>query len=241
MTFGILTVIVLAGLAGPLFSSSERVLVPVVVGELVAGLVVGKSGFGWVDPGDATTAFMAAIGFAMLMFAAGMHVPMRQPELARQLGRGTVAAGIAAVARRRRRARSDAGGRRSARRRSTPSSLRAARRRCSSRRSTRRGCSSARRARRRRAGRDRRRRGDRARCRSCSSRAATTNAPCSAPSRFGVRRSPYLVAAGRCAALRGSAGSGGSRRSATGRSTSGSPCSCSSPSAGWRRGSARAS
>ncbi len=97
MTFGILTVIVLAGLVGPLFSSSERVLVPVVVGELVAGLVVGKSGFGWVDPGDATTAFMASIGFAMLMFAAGMHVPIRQPELARQLGRGTVAAGIAAV------------------------------------------------------------------------------------------------------------------------------------------------
>src|SRR5690348_1503120 len=65
VSFGILTVIVLAGLVGPLFSSSERVLIPVVVGELVAGLVVGKSGFGWVDPGDATTAFMASIGFAM--------------------------------------------------------------------------------------------------------------------------------------------------------------------------------
>ena len=97
MSFGILTVIVLAGLVGPLCSSSERVLVPVMVGELVAGLVVGTSGFGWVDPSDTTTAFMASIGFAMLMFAAGMHVPIRQPALVRQLGRGAVAAAIAAV------------------------------------------------------------------------------------------------------------------------------------------------
>jgi Kef-type K+ transport system membrane component KefB len=92
MSFGILSLIVLAGLAGPLLSASERVLVPVIVGELLAGLVVGRSGFGWVHPADPTTAFLAAIGFAMLMFAAGMHVPVRQPALARQLRRGAAAA-----------------------------------------------------------------------------------------------------------------------------------------------------
>ena len=43
MSFGILSVIVLAGLAGPLLSASDRVLVPVIVGELLAGLVVGSS------------------------------------------------------------------------------------------------------------------------------------------------------------------------------------------------------
>jgi Kef-type K+ transport system membrane component KefB len=95
VSFGVLSVIVLAGLAGPLLSASERVLVPVIVGELGAGLVVGRSGFGWVHPDDPTTAFLAAIGFAMLMFAAGMHVPVRQPALARQLGRGTIAACLA--------------------------------------------------------------------------------------------------------------------------------------------------
>jgi Kef-type K+ transport system membrane component KefB len=94
VSFGILTVIVLAGLAGPLLAASSGVLVPVIVGELLAGLVVGSSGFGWVHPDDPTTAFLAAIGFAMLMFAAGLHVPVRQPRLARQLGRGAVAAGI---------------------------------------------------------------------------------------------------------------------------------------------------
>jgi len=95
VSFGILSLIVLAGLAGPLLSSSERVLVPVIVGELLAGLVVGHSGFGWVHPADPTTAFLAAIGFAMLMFVAGMHVPVRQPALVRQLGRGAAAAAIA--------------------------------------------------------------------------------------------------------------------------------------------------
>src|SRR5262249_42735892 len=97
VSFGILSVIVLAGLAGPLLSASERVLVPVIVGELLAGLVVGRSGFGWVHPAEPTTAFLASIGFAMLMVAAGMHVPVRQPELVRALGRGAAAAGVVGV------------------------------------------------------------------------------------------------------------------------------------------------
>ena len=71
MTFGVLTVIVIAGLGGPLLSASERVLVPVVVGELLAGLVIGRTGFHLIHPADPTLAFMAAIGFAMLMFGGG--------------------------------------------------------------------------------------------------------------------------------------------------------------------------
>jgi Kef-type K+ transport system membrane component KefB len=97
LSFGVLSLIVLAGLAGPLLSSSERVLVPVIVGELLAGLVVGRSGFGWVHPAEPTTAFLAAIGFAMLMFVAGLHVPVRQPSLGRELARGAVAAGLVAL------------------------------------------------------------------------------------------------------------------------------------------------
>ena len=97
MTFGVLTVIVIAGLGGPLLSASERVLVPVVVGELLAGLVIGRTGFHLVHPADPTLAFMAAIGFAMLMFGAGMHVPLRTPHLGTRLVRGSIAAGIAGV------------------------------------------------------------------------------------------------------------------------------------------------
>ena len=97
MTFGVLTVIVLAGLGGPLLSASERILVPVVVGELLAGLLIGRTGFHWIHPADPTLAFMAAIGFAMLMFGAGMKVPLRTPQLGTRLVRGAIAAAIAGV------------------------------------------------------------------------------------------------------------------------------------------------
>lgn len=97
MSFGILALIVLAGLAGPLLAAGRSALVPVVVGELAAGVVIGRSGFGWIDPQEPTTAFLAQIGFAMLMFAAGMSVPLRQPGLMSGLRRGGLAAAIAAL------------------------------------------------------------------------------------------------------------------------------------------------
>ena len=97
MSFGILSLIVLAGLAGPVLASGRRALVPVVVGELAAGVVIGNSGFGWLDPEQPTTAFLAQVGFAMLMFAAGTRVPLRQPGLLTGLRRGGLAAAIAAL------------------------------------------------------------------------------------------------------------------------------------------------
>jgi len=89
-------VVVLAGLAGPLLGASGRFLVPVVVGELLAGLVLGRSGIGWLRPDEPTTAFLADIGFAMVMFTAGMHVPIGNPALVRRLGRGAFAAVVVA-------------------------------------------------------------------------------------------------------------------------------------------------
>jgi Kef-type K+ transport system membrane component KefB len=98
MSFGVLAVIVCAGLGGPLLSLGRGGLVPVVVGELAAGVLVGKTGFSWVDPAEQTTAFLAAVGFAMLMFAAGMHVPIRQPGIGKGLRRGVTAAVVAGLA-----------------------------------------------------------------------------------------------------------------------------------------------
>jgi Kef-type K+ transport system membrane component KefB len=97
MSFGILALIVLAGLAGPLLALGHRPLVPVVVGELLAGVVIGRSGFGWLDPSEPTVAFLAEVGFAMLMFVAGMHVPLRQPGLGSGFRRGGLAAVTAAL------------------------------------------------------------------------------------------------------------------------------------------------
>jgi Kef-type K+ transport system membrane component KefB len=97
VSFGILALIVLAGLAGPLLAAGRSAFVPVVVGELAAGVVIGRSGFGWIHPQEPTTAFLAEIGFAMLMFAAGMSVPLRQPGLTTGIRRGGLAAAIAAL------------------------------------------------------------------------------------------------------------------------------------------------
>jgi Kef-type K+ transport system membrane component KefB len=98
MSFGVLFVIVLAGLAGPLLGAGGRVLVPVVVGELLAGLVLGRSGFDWLQPNEPTTAFLADIGFAMVMLTAGMRVPLGNTALVRRLGRGAFAAFVVAAA-----------------------------------------------------------------------------------------------------------------------------------------------
>ena len=97
MTFGVLALIVLAGLAGPLLALGRRPLAPVVVGEIFAGVVIGTSGFRWLDPSQPTVSFLAQIGFAMLMFAVGMSVPVRDPRLLAGLRRGGLAAAIAAL------------------------------------------------------------------------------------------------------------------------------------------------
>lgn len=94
MSFGVLALIVGAGLAGPLLSIGRRAYVPVVVGEILAGVAIGRTGGDWLDPSEPTVAFLADVGFTMLMFTVGMHVPIRAPGIARGLRRGAVAAAV---------------------------------------------------------------------------------------------------------------------------------------------------
>ena len=94
MDFGTLTVIVLAGLAGPLLGVAGRRFVPVMIGEIAAGIVVGPALLGAVDPADATTAFLGDVGFAMLMLTVGMHLPLRDPRLPRSLRTGGLLAAV---------------------------------------------------------------------------------------------------------------------------------------------------
>jgi Kef-type K+ transport system membrane component KefB len=97
VSFGVLALIGLAGLAGPLLAMGRRAFVPVVVGELAAGVVLGDTGGRWLDPTVPTTVFLSAVGFAMLMFAAGLHVPIRSPGIGRGLRTGLVAAVVAGI------------------------------------------------------------------------------------------------------------------------------------------------
>ena len=98
MSLGDLALIVAAGLVGPLLAASRRTFVPVVAGEIVAGVILGRSGLDVVDAENATVSFLAEAGFAMLMLTVGMHVPLRDRRLRRALGPGALAAGVVAIA-----------------------------------------------------------------------------------------------------------------------------------------------
>src|SRR6476619_48671 len=79
--FDTLALLAIIGMAGPLLASLPRFQVPVIIGELVAGLVVGRTGFGIVDHAEATFTPLAKIGFALVMFVVGTHVPVRDKTL----------------------------------------------------------------------------------------------------------------------------------------------------------------
>jgi Kef-type K+ transport system membrane component KefB len=81
VTFGLLALIMTAGLFGPLLAALPKLQLPLVVGEIAAGVLLGRTGLGWIDGGDATTAFLSEVGFAMLMFVVGTRLPLRDPGL----------------------------------------------------------------------------------------------------------------------------------------------------------------
>ncbi|MDT5281024.1 MAG: hypothetical protein QOJ20_2219 [Mycobacterium sp.] len=97
--FDTLALLAVIGMTGPLLASLPRFRVPVIIGELVAGLVVGRTGFGIVDPGDATFTLLADIGFALVMFVVGTHVPVRDKTLRSEIPKAFLrAVAVGAVA-----------------------------------------------------------------------------------------------------------------------------------------------
>ncbi len=97
MTLSALAVVLAVGLAGPLLASVDRWGIPVVVGEILLGVVVGRTGFGWVHPDEQILQFLAIAGFALVMLVAGSHVPVRQQGLGDALRRGALLAALVGV------------------------------------------------------------------------------------------------------------------------------------------------
>ena len=99
--FHTLALLTAVGFAGPLLAAVPRARIPVIIGELTAGLIIGRTGFGVVDDADPTFQLFANIGFALVMFVAGTHVPVRDPRLRslapRALARAVVVGAAAAV------------------------------------------------------------------------------------------------------------------------------------------------
>jgi Kef-type K+ transport system membrane component KefB len=98
---GQIALVVAAGLLGPILAAGRRPLLPVVVGELVGGVVLGRTGLGIIDPGASVFPIFYELGFALLMFTAGTHVDIASPAFRSGATRGVLAllaAGAAAVA-----------------------------------------------------------------------------------------------------------------------------------------------
>ena len=99
--FHTLALLTAVGFAGPVLASVPRLRIPVIVGELIAGLVIGKTGFGVVDASEPTFQLFANIGFALVMFVVGSHVPVRDPAMRSAVPKAlarAVLAGAAAAA-----------------------------------------------------------------------------------------------------------------------------------------------
>lgn len=99
MGFSELSVICAIGLLGPMLALPRQWRLPVVLGELVAGAALGKTGFGYLHSSDPTFTFLGDVGFALVMFVAGTHVPVRDPKIRPALAHGAVrAVAVGAIA-----------------------------------------------------------------------------------------------------------------------------------------------
>ncbi len=92
MNLTTLALIVGAGLLGPVLAAVPRIRTPLVVGEILAGVLIGRSGFDWVPTDDPTLKLLSEIGFALLMLIVGTHLPIRQAALRPALRRASGAA-----------------------------------------------------------------------------------------------------------------------------------------------------
>lgn len=98
VTYMQLAVVGAVALLGPLLAYPRRWHLPVVLGELLAGVALGRTGLEYVDSGDPVFSFLADAGFALVMFVAGTHVPVRDPALKPAVPGGLLRAVVVGVA-----------------------------------------------------------------------------------------------------------------------------------------------
>ena len=96
--FQTLALLTAVGFAGPLLASVPRLRIPAIIGELIAGIIIGKTGFGLVDDANPTFQLLANIGFALVMFVVGSHVPVRDPKMRSAVPLASARAALAGAA-----------------------------------------------------------------------------------------------------------------------------------------------
>jgi len=93
----ILALIGLVALAGPLLAGVAKWRMPVVIGQLLAGILIGGSGLRLVNAADPMFTFLGEVGFAVTMFVAGTHVPVNDARLRPALLTGVIRAAAIGV------------------------------------------------------------------------------------------------------------------------------------------------
>jgi Kef-type K+ transport system membrane component KefB len=88
---GLLALIFAAALLGPALTLATRGALPAVLGELVAGVILGKTALGIVNPANGEFALLYDLGFLTLMFTVGMNVPLHDQRIRGAIGKGAVA------------------------------------------------------------------------------------------------------------------------------------------------------
>ena len=81
MSFATLSVISLVAIVGPLLALPRRWHLPIILGELAAGIVLGATGSDHLEAHNETFTFLADIGFVLIMFVVGSQVPVRDRSL----------------------------------------------------------------------------------------------------------------------------------------------------------------
>ncbi|MEP7160776.1 MAG: cation:proton antiporter [Dermatophilaceae bacterium] len=93
MTLAQLTLVCAVALLGPLLFLQRYLRMPVVIGELLVGVVLGETGLRVLNSHDPTFTFLGDdIGFALVMYVAGSHVPIRSEGLRAGLRSGLLRA-----------------------------------------------------------------------------------------------------------------------------------------------------
>lgn len=89
----ILSLFVMLAAAKIMAEIFERLRQPAVVGEIIAGIIIGPSLLGWVAPSEIITV-LAEIGVIFLLFTVGLET---KPQAIFQVGRRAVAVGVTGV------------------------------------------------------------------------------------------------------------------------------------------------
>ncbi|QWT24144.1 cation:proton antiporter [Subtercola sp. PAMC28395] len=98
MSFTVLALVVLVGLLGPLLAARSSWRIPVVVGELTGGLIIGLSGFNLVDPSSIDFHLLATIGFGLTMVIVGSQIPVADAAVRALVPKGLLGAAAVGVA-----------------------------------------------------------------------------------------------------------------------------------------------